>query len=219
MLLTNGVGFQAEFDLSFADAAAPPSLTGRIFVRGEKILLQSAPAKSKSASAGEFNLMWNETAGQGFFSSESLQGFAPIGRTVHVANLAVQKIASPAPPLDGRPMDIADATATDDSGKSQTFEWMRASDAGDLPTQIRSLNAPRNFTLTLAKIQPGRPPEEMFLPPDGFTKYPSPAALLEELASRQREVLGGGYRHSTETGADSGEGGHRRNRGAQDNPP
>jgi hypothetical protein len=57
--------------------------------------------------------------------------------------------------------------------------------------RIRSLKTASNFTLTLTKIQPGAPPDELFLPPGGFTKYDSEEALLAELTSRQQEMHGG----------------------------
>jgi hypothetical protein len=60
---------------------------------------------------------------------------------------------------------------------------------GNLPLQIDLLTSPHPFTLALSKIQSIIPAEELFLPPDGFTKYESEAAMLDELAARQQSVL------------------------------
>jgi hypothetical protein len=53
------------------------------------------------------------------------------------------------------------------------------------------LNGPDLFTLTLSNLQPVRPGPADFLPPEGFTKFADAGVLIEELATRQQNVLGG----------------------------
>jgi hypothetical protein len=75
-------------------------------------------------------------------------------------------------------------------GQTINVQLLRAQDMGNLPLQIYSLNRPHSFALALSKIQWVKPAEELFLPPDGFTKYESEAAMLNELAARQQNVFG-----------------------------
>jgi hypothetical protein len=82
--------------------------------------------------------------------------------------------------------------------------------------EIHSLQSPQEFTLTLTKIQDSAPAAQLFLPPDGFTKYDSEVALLTELAIRERGVEGGaGGEDAGDHPSQGGQGGHRYDRGGQ----
>jgi hypothetical protein len=83
---------------------------------------------------------------------------------------------------------------------SVTVQLLRAQDMGNLPLQIYSLNRPHSFELALSKIQLVIPAEELFLPPDGFTKYENEAAMLNELAARQQSVFGEKHEQGGEGG-------------------
>jgi hypothetical protein len=88
-------------------------------------------------------------------------------------------------------VEHAEVTALGSDGKKTRLNLSRAQDLGNLPLQIRSADEPNSFSLTLTKVRLIPPAETLFLPPDGFTKYESETALLNELASRQQHVFGG----------------------------
>ena len=60
----------------------------------------------------------------------------------------------------------------------------RATDLGGLPLRIACATGGTPLTLNLSKIRRDPPPNDLFLPPDGFTKYPSAEALMLELMAR-----------------------------------
>jgi hypothetical protein len=57
-----------------------------------------------------------------------------------------------------------------------------------LPLRITRVSTGPPLTLTLSKIRLETLPDELFLPPDGFVKYDSADALMNELASRQQTL-------------------------------
>jgi hypothetical protein len=175
LFLTNAGSFEAECVISLGSGEKPRKLSGRLFVRGGKLSLETVPAKSKSANTGAFGVIWDATSGNGFVFSEALQGYAAIGAEARSTNSAIVSIAGP----------------------------------GNFPLEIRSAASPDVFALALAKVQRVLPPDDLFLPPDGFTKYPNAAALLNELTDRQQSVLGehepsGPHGGPGETGEQSG---------------
>jgi hypothetical protein len=189
LALTNCAGFQADFTLSFEDTrGTPTNLSGQIFGRGGKLFLESAD-KSKSAGTTGFGVIWDVSNGQGYAFSEALQGYAPIGGAVHVTNLLMETAAEPAQRIEGHLVRSVNMTAGSSNGQMFVFELARARDADNLPVMLRSLNQPHALTLTLTKIQLIVPAEDLFLPPDGFTKYASESALLSELETRQQEFF------------------------------
>jgi hypothetical protein len=72
-----------------------------------------------------------------------------------------------------------------------TIQLTRAMDLGDVPLQMHFADQPDSLALTLSKIRMDKLPDDLFLPPDDFTKYDNAVAMIGELASRQRSVHGG----------------------------
>jgi len=215
MLLTNGNTFSSEFTMTLEDGTERPlNVTGQAFRRGGKILIETAFGKSERA--GEFGVIWDVAANQGFVYSEALQGYAPINEAVQFTNLMTQVIDGQSERIEGHPIDKANVTVVGNDGQLTTFQISRSQDMGNLPLQIDLLTSPHPFTLALSKIQSIIPAEELFLPPDGFTKYESEAAMLDELAARQQSVLEGG----SDSGGDYNQSGRRRHsKSDQDTPP
>jgi hypothetical protein len=167
-LLTNLNGFHGQFTISFGapgdeELVATLTATGELFERDGKLCFEPVfkKAKRKSMDTGAFSLIWDVAANRGYVLSDALQGFAPV-----------------APEADG------------DAGKPAELRVELAKDLNGLAVRIQSMDTLRPFTLTLSDIKPGLPPPEMFVPPDGFTRYDSEGALLSELATRQRTVMG-----------------------------
>ena len=190
MLLTNGNTFSSEFSMTFAEDLEHP-ISGQILVRGGKIRLEAvfATKNKKSAVAGEFGLIWDEESNLGYVFSEALQGYAPLNNAVRYTNILAQVVTSPIDRMEGHPVDEANVTVMTSNGQTLVFQLVRVKDMGGLPMQTKSLNSLQAFTLTLSKIRLEKLPDDLFLPPEGFTKYESEAAMLTEFGIRQQGVF------------------------------
>lgn len=197
VLLTNARGFESDFTMTLGDATPPIKLSGQLLVRGGKLRLEGAleQAKRKTGSAGDFGVIWDEAAHQGYVFSEALQGYARISVAVHCTNVATQVMTETKERIEGHPVDRAKVTVTGSDGQAVSVELARALDLGKMPLRIDLINGPQSFALALSKILPIVPGEELFSPPDGFTKYPSETAMLNELTARQLNTAGGKHEH------------------------
>jgi hypothetical protein len=190
ILLTNGNAYSSEFSMTFEEDLEHP-ISGQILVRGGKIRLEAvfATKNKKSAVVGEFGLIWDEGSNQGYVFSEALQGYAPLDNAVHYTNIRAQVVTSPIERMDGHPVDATNVTVMTSDGQTLAFQLIRALDAGGLPLQTKSLNSFQAFTLTLLKIRQEKLADDLFLPPEGFTKYESETAMLNEFGIRQQGVF------------------------------
>lgn len=190
MLLTNGNDYSSEFSMTFEEDLEHP-ISGQILVHVGKIRLEAVftTKSKKSGAAGEFGLMWDAASNQGFVFCEALQGYAQLENAVRYTNMLAQVVNSPIERMEGHPVDAANVTVTSSDGQTLAFHLTRAQDAGGLPMQTKSLNSLQAFTLTLSKIRLGKSSDDLFLLPDGFTKYQNEAAMLTELDIRQQGVF------------------------------
>lgn len=193
LLLTNGQAYEAEFTMTLGGTEPPVKLSGQLLVRGGKLRLEGAFDKSnpRFKRTGDFGVIWDEAAHQGYVFSEAMQGYAPVSVMVRCTNLVTQVMAGKTERIEGHPVDKANATVMGSDGQTITVALTRAQDLGNLPLKIDSLSGSQAFALALSNIQALVPGEELFSPPDGFTKYQSQTAMLEELTSRQLSVTGG----------------------------
>lgn len=212
LLLTNAVGFQAEYNLSIdGDLNSAANAAGQFLTRGAEVRLTLGTAKSGTGAASGFIIVWDAAARRGFVLSEALQGYAPIGGSDCFSNLLMEETGSAPQRLDGHVVEKVNATITGCNGQAQAFELSRS---GNLPMEIHSSNAAPNFTLRFSKIEVAAPSGELFLLPKDFTKYDSEESLLAELASRQQDFQGGG--HGAGAGDYSGKGGRHHDRNGPD---
>lgn len=190
VLLTNGNAFSSEFSMTFEEDLEHP-ISGQILVRGGKILLEAvfATKKKKSAVTGEFGLIWDAASNRGYVLSEALQGYAPLNNVIRYTNILTQVVTSPVERIEGHPVDKANVTVMSSDGQNMAFQLMRAQDLGGLPIQTKTLNSFQAFTLVLSEIRSEISAEDLFMPPDGFTKYESELAMLNELEIRQQGVF------------------------------
>jgi hypothetical protein len=213
-LLTSSGDFESDWTLTLDNAPEPTlNLTGKLFVRGGKLHLETAPGKSKAIGVNELGLIWDAATARGWVYSEALQGYASIDGATQFTNLHTAMLADAPFTLAGHPVDHATATCTGSGGSTLVLQLVRARDLGNLPLQIQSTIGNIVFNLTLNQVKPTQPADAFFLPPDGFTAYKSETALVEELSIRQESVFGEQtFRPVGETGA--GEtGGPDRDRG------
>lgn len=192
LALTNGGAFEAQCQICLNPAAEKPRfLPGVLCIRGSQVRLETLPPKSKSPSLLEFGIIWDTRANTGFVFSEALQAYAAISSAPPFTNSA-QIATSDKEKMNGHTVDHATATFAGPSGQTLVMQLIRARDAQNIPLSMSSAAEPHPFLVTLDKIQFLNPPDSLFLPPDGFTKYPTEAALVGELVDRQQSVFGGG---------------------------
>ncbi len=188
-LLTNGGGYSAR--VTVLPDEPPTRASGQLLIHGSKLLFAPDPdsvATGKHLPRGDFSFIWDVAEGRGFVLSEALQGYAPLSDRPGVTNVALE----PRPPdrrrVDGRDCALELGRVERNDGSVALFQVWRAPDATRLPLEISS---PTNqFVLRLTKIRPEDPGARLFAPPEGFTKYPFPETLVDELAARQRSRLG-----------------------------
>jgi hypothetical protein len=191
LVLTNLPNYTAECTISLAgDKPVSRKFSARLAVSGSQVRLETVPRKSKSASAEGFGVIWDANLHRGFVFSDALQGYAALTGTVGYTNLQTSAVAAQSGQMDGHAVTRVDVTAYGDNGQQLRLQLDRATDLSNLPLQICCGDGPGSYTLTLANVQPGQPAADLFLAPDGFTKFASAAALADELADRQQDVFG-----------------------------
>jgi hypothetical protein len=190
VLLTHKKDYSADFVIKFEDANGKPSpVAGQLLVRGGKLRLEAV--FDKSMTAGDVGVIWDAGADQGFVFSEDLQAFAPVYKAVRFTNLVTQVVSSSIERIQSHPVEKANLTFKCNDGRAISFQTFSAQDLGGLPMQVSSLNTFPSFTMTLSNIRLEMPAEELFLPPDGFTRYANEEAMLNELGIRQQSGFKG----------------------------
>jgi len=190
VLLTNGGGYSAHLTAQSESFAAQNGVrSGQVLCRGSKLLFAPAPgeAKSKKTRSGDFAFIWDVATGSGFVLSGALQGYAPVSTSVKPTNVVSQGKAL-SQKVDGHASMAENATVQMNDGSSATFEVFRTVDLAGFPIRISTVTNPMPLTLSLSKVRFEPPAEEVFMPPDDFTKYSSPEVMADEVAARQRNL-------------------------------
>ena len=205
-ILTFGTAFESLFTLTLGDnPGVSPQVSGQLVVGGGKLRLEIAKVNGKTLRTGDFGVVWDTVAQRGYVFSEALQGYAPINDPVFCTNLVTQAMAGEVGSIDGHPVKQANVTVMQNDGQTLTVQLSSAGDSKDLPLKIERLTGgDYSFTLALAKIGMITPAEDLFLPPDGFTKYDNETAMLNELTQRQQNMSGGGYGRGDYDGQSAG---------------
>jgi hypothetical protein len=191
VLLTNATGFSSRLDgKSEMLTERQDPLTGQLFGRGSKLLFAPEPgqAADKHARIGGFSFIWDTANHSGYVLCEALQAYAPVSFAVFVTNVTVQGPPSSPISFGGHPCQTAEATVQMSDGTSTAYTLLRANDLAGFPLQVTSGTNAIPLTLSLSKVRLQVPPAELFAPPDGFTKYSSAEALVDELAARQHNL-------------------------------
>jgi hypothetical protein len=189
LLLTNVDGFRARVVLeSGAPAQAAPMAAGELLVRGSQLLFAPEPSRApkKQARVRDSAFIWDVNGNHGYVLNDPLQAYAPMSSNRQYTTLTVgATLNNPAPErIAGHPCLATEVTVTASDGATTFFQVWRARDLNALPLRI---NCPSNgmpVSLTLSKVRLETVPEDLFLPPNGFTRYDSVEALMTELALR-----------------------------------
>ena len=189
LLLTNVEGFSAHVVMT-SDSPEPQQngTSGELLGRAGKLLFAPGPGKlNKKYSRGGFGFIWDIATAHGTVLSEALQAYAPVSVSVSPTNLIMNPAGAASPNLKEEEaiVDLA-------NGSRAAFRLVRAADLKGFPLHISSVSNIPPFTLSFSKIRLTSPPAELFVPPNGFTKYESAEAMMTELVVRQHNLKGAG---------------------------
>lgn len=179
-LLTNGAAFSARVTVEApAGSNQVQTISGQLLGEGSRLVFE--PAR------GDRTYIWDVDEHSGYVLSEALQGYAPFASPVQVTNMAtVAEVAGPASDrVNGHPGHEVEVNIAMDDGTSARFSIWRASDLYGYPVRIKSLSATKPFIVNLSDIKQTTLTSNLFLPPDGFTKYNSPDSMAGELMVRK----------------------------------
>ena len=193
LLLTNVEGFSAHLVMT-SNSLEPQQdgTSGELLGRAGKLLFAPGPGKlNKKYSRGGFSFIWDVATGHGTVLSEALQAYAPVSVSVSPTNLIIHPARAASPNLSGQAGEAEEAIVDLANGSRATFQLVRAADLKGFPLHISSVSNTPPFTLTFSKIRLTSPPPELFVPPNGFTKYESPEAMMTELIMRQHNLKRG----------------------------
>ena len=193
LLLTNVDGFSARAVLqSGAPANGVELAAGELLGRGGKLLFAPGPGKAaaKRARAEDFAFIWDVAANRGCMLNDPLQGYAPISYGRLFTNLTTSATLnqSAAENVAGHPCQQSEVTVAADDGSASVFRVWRATDLKGLPVRISGASDGTPVTLTLSKVRLEAVPNDLFQPPNGFTKYDTAEGLINELSSRRHNL-------------------------------
>jgi hypothetical protein len=192
MLLTNLDGFSATVAFSQTPpGGVPRSASGDLLEREGRLIFQPVnQVKTKNALLkGGMIFIWDEASHFGYVLSDSLQAYARIPAGVQGNNLVWNSEGAIEEAANGHPCRRLQAIVQCDDGSSVRFTVWEAEDAKRLPARIQSNSGSRDLTLDFSNIRLDLPKPELFVPPDGFTKYPTSVAMMNELIIRQTELI------------------------------
>src|SRR5262249_3462379 len=152
---------------------------------GDKLLFTpdyNGSAKDR-ARGGELSFIWDTAENKGYVLSETLQAYAPCALSLRATNIVAAVETGPAQKVEGHLCEVQAATVTMSDGSTAQFRVFRATDLKGLAIRIVSATNSPSQTVSLSKIRLESPPPDLFLPPNGFTKYNSGEAMLDELVA------------------------------------
>lgn len=187
-ILTNNSAFAANVLMESGSAhAGGEELSGQLAGTGTKLFFApdySSPA-GKHLRAGGFNYIWDMAEGRGWLLSDTLQGYSPISSPFRSASVTAQGSSAPIQRANGHTCQQTEVTVTSEQGSSTMFHVWRALDLKGFPVR---LSDGRRLTLTLSNVRLDPISDKLFLPPEGYTRYESPEAMMAEMAMRQANL-------------------------------
>jgi hypothetical protein len=188
VLLTNIDGFSANVSASApARNGKPGLLTGDLLEREGRLVFQPSTGvkgKHKRSEGGMF-FIWHEDRNAGFVLSDPLQAYAPIVSNIHVTNIVWNTSGAVEEPANGHSCRRVEASVQSDDGSTARYSVWQAEDLKHCPVRIAAAGGGKEMTVNLNNVRLELPAPELFYPPEGFTKYETPATLMNELIMRQ----------------------------------
>jgi hypothetical protein len=191
LLLTNAEGFRAHVVLTGGSAGGSgESVAGELMSRGGKLVFAPEPAGTggKRARAEDFSFIWDVSEGRGFMLNGPLQGYAPIAAKTRFTNVVASAARNTSAPekVGGHTCQQAEVKVWSSDGAATVLYVWRATDLKGVPLRITGATPGTPLALNISKVRMESPPNDLFLPPDGFTKYASAEAMMTELMGRQQ---------------------------------
>ena len=200
LLLTNAGGFSAHV-LMKSDSLEPQQTgtSGELLSRAGKLLFAPDPGTlDKKYSRGGFTFIWDVPNGRGTVLSEALQAYAPVTVSVTPTNLITRPGGTASEKVAGQAGETEDAIVEMTDGSRVTFRVLRAAELKRFPVRINCVSNKPPFALAFSKIRLESPQGELFVPPNGFTRYENAEAMMTELVMRQHNLKRGSTGGTTE---------------------
>jgi|GEM_PF-970128 len=188
ILFTNVDGFSAKMTRTIASADGARHIVAGDFLGRQGSLAyqpENAVKGKRAQREGGMFFIWNESSHSGFVLSDPLQGYAPASTNVQPTNVVLNIAGASQETANGHPCRRLEVIVQSNDGSSARFKVWQAQDARDFPVRIQTAPGPRQMTLDFSNLRLELPPGELFGPPDGFIKYNTPVALMNELIIRQ----------------------------------
>lgn len=189
VLLTNASGYSAHLQTDIARPyAAGHPLSGVLLQRQGRLVFQPDQLNDKKHPGAGLIFIWDANLREGWTMSEALQGYAPVDANLSVTNVEMDASRAIPEVVDNHPCHRYEARLTRSDGSIALFRVWQADDLRHFPIRIQSESGGRPISLTLSNLRFDPPSQVLFNPPDGFVKYASPVALMNELIIRETTV-------------------------------
>jgi hypothetical protein len=190
VLLTNAGAFSAQLTAtSGSSLPATEVLSGQLFNR-ENLLLFAPDVKAldKRLRGIGLSYIWDVKENRGYVLVEAMQGYAPIGFSVHYTNVQFAPALGRTERILGHPCSPTEARVASSEGATAVFQLAQATDLKQLPLRITGGPKAVAQSLSLSRVRPEAPPLDLFRPPESFTRYDNPDLLMSELTLRQHNL-------------------------------
>ena len=187
-MLTNADGFSAHVVAEISSSSNDTrTVSGELLCREGRLIFQPANHEKTKRNhvSNKMTFLWDATKQQGYVVNEALQGYAPISPAVEVSRLDLDAKNAVPENVNGRACHRVTAQMGLLDGSAAKFTVWQTDDAKQVPVRVQSVNSPKSLNLSFSGIHLENPPAELFLLPDGYTKYASAGALMSELLIRQ----------------------------------
>lgn len=180
VLITNAAPFSALVTVDTVSTNAKThGLSGQLLGDGTRLVF--------SPAHGDRTFIWDAAARKGYVLSEALQGYAPVASPVQITNITtVSETAGPAADrVNGHPGHEVEVSLAMSDGTAARFSIWRASDLNGFPVRIKTVGTEKPFELNISEMRPAKLSQDIFTPPDSFTKYSNPDVMGGELMARK----------------------------------
>ncbi len=177
VLLTNSGGFVAELEMAPASPAGMARVAGKLFAKGSRLAF--TPVGSDAS------FLWDAGASRGHVLNAPLQGYAPTAFGCRVTGIFPGLEPPVTEVINGQTCRKTSVTVLSSNCPTANFRVWRTANAAALPVRIECIDATAQMTLELRSLQPADLADDLFLPPDGLTKYPDTETMMTELMARR----------------------------------